>query len=89
MIHEKNDAPNLDGEFPDFISRIIRCAPLSGGEFYYLVDRLTVFNMLVSFTTGQPSGDWISMGKKQECMDDNVASVFIRSIGLKDPLMSN
>jgi hypothetical protein len=45
--------------------------------------------MLVSFTTGQPSGDWISMGKKQECMDDNVASVFIRSIGLKDPLMSN
>ena len=33
------------------------CTPLEGE--YYDADRMSVFNMVVSFTTGQPSGDWI------------------------------
>lgn len=51
------DAPNIDGTFSDFINETIECAPLTGE--YYSADRQSVFNMLVSFTTGQPSGDWI------------------------------
>ena len=56
-VIRENDDPNTDGEFGDFITETIECAPLSGE--YYLADRQTVFNMLTSFTTGQPSGDWI------------------------------
>ena len=52
-----NDDPDIDGEHPNFVSKTIACAPLEG-EFY-LADRLTVFNLILSFTTGQPSGDWI------------------------------
>ena len=56
-IIRESEAPNLDGDFVDFTSKTIACAPLNG-EFYR-ADTLTVFNMIVSFTTGQPSGDWI------------------------------
>ena len=52
-----NDEPDVDGEYPDFITQTIACAPLEG-EFY-AADKMTVFNMIVSFTTGQPSADWI------------------------------
>jgi hypothetical protein len=56
-VIRENDDPNPNGEYPDFILKTIGCAPLDGE--YYSADRLTVFNMIVSFTTGQPSGDWI------------------------------
>ena len=56
-VIRENDAPNIGGTFPDFISQTIECAPLSG-EFYN-ADKMNVFHMIVSFTTGQPSGDWI------------------------------
>lgn len=57
-IIRENDAPALTGgPFPDFISQTVACAPLTGE--YYEADKRAVFNMLVSFTTGQPSGDWI------------------------------
>lgn len=56
VIREEDD-PDHDGEYTDFISKTIACAPLTG-EFY-AADRMTVFNMIVSFTTGQPSADWI------------------------------
>lgn len=56
-VIRENEAPNTDGTFTDFITETIECAPLEG-EFY-LADRLLVFNMLISFTTGLPSGDWI------------------------------
>ena len=36
---------------------MVTCAQLEG-EFYD-ADKIPVFNMIVSFTTGQPSGDWI------------------------------
>ena len=45
------------GSHLDFINKMIACAPLSGE--YYDVDKVVVFNMLVSFTMGQLSGDWI------------------------------
>ena len=56
-IIRSNDAPNTSNDHPDFVSKTISCAPLQGE--YYDADKLAVFNMLVSFTTGQPSGDWI------------------------------
>ena len=56
-VIRQNDAPDTTGTHTDFISRTIACAPLSGD--YYESDRLAVFNLIVSFTTGQPSGDWI------------------------------
>ena len=56
-VIRENDEPNNDGDFPDFITQTIECAPLDGE--YFKADRLTVFNLIVSFTTGQPSGDWI------------------------------
>ena len=56
-VIRENDEPDHDTDYTDFVSRTVACAPLDGE--YYTADRLTVFNMLVSFTTGQPSGDWI------------------------------
>jgi hypothetical protein len=56
-VIRENDEPDINGEHSDFVSQTISCAPLTGE--YYSADRMTVFNMIVSFTTGQPSGDWI------------------------------
>lgn len=56
-VIRENDNPDYDGDHPNFVSKTIACAPLNG-EFY-LADRQTVFNLIISFTTGQPSGDWI------------------------------
>ena len=56
-VIRENDAPDTATVHPDFVSKTIACAPLQGE--YYDADRLAVFNMLVSFTTGQASGDWI------------------------------
>jgi hypothetical protein len=49
--------PDVDGDHSDFVTKTVACAPLSGE--YYDADKASVFNMIVSFTTGQPSGDWI------------------------------
>lgn len=56
-VIRENDAPDHTTIHPDFVTETIACAPLNGE--YYDADKLSVFNMLVSFTTGQPSGDWI------------------------------
>ena len=56
-VIRSNDAPDHNKTFTDFVSETIACAPLTGE--YFNADRMTVFNMIVSFTTGQPSGDWI------------------------------
>jgi len=53
----ESDQPDVNGTHADFVSETVACAPLTGE--YYMADRTQVFNMLVSFTTGQPSGDWI------------------------------
>ncbi len=52
-----NDAPDRVTVHADFIARSIACAPLAGE--YYEADRRQVFDMIVAFTTGQPSFDWI------------------------------
>ena len=36
---------------------MIACTPLSGT--YYEADRYSVYQQIISFTTGQPSEDWI------------------------------
>ena len=56
VIHE-NKEPDINGEHRDFINKTVACAPLEGG--YYAADRMSIFNIVVSFTTGQPSGEWI------------------------------
>lgn len=56
-VIRENDEPDTNGEHADFITKTVACAPLEG-EFYD-ADKIAVFNMIVSFTTGQPSGDWI------------------------------
>ena len=56
-VVRENDQPHTNGNHPDFVAETIACAPLSGE--YYQADSTSVFNMIVSFTTGQPSGDWI------------------------------
>ena len=53
----ENDQPDNTGNHHDFVTETVACAQLTGK--YYMVDRTSVFNMSVSFTTGQPSGDWI------------------------------
>ena len=56
VIREANlPAPNIN--YPDFVTRTIACTPLAGE--YFEADKLTVFNMIIAFTTGQPSGDWV------------------------------
>ena len=56
VIRENKD-PDHGENFADFIAESIACAPLKGP--FFDADKLTVFNMLVSFTTGHASGDWI------------------------------
>ena len=53
----ENDHPDNTGNHPDFVTKTVACAPLP--VEYYMADRTSVFNMIVSFTTVQPSGDWI------------------------------
>ena len=57
-VIRENDAPKVNGgPFPDFLAHTVACAPLTGA--YYEADKRSVFQMIVSFTTGQASGDWI------------------------------
>jgi hypothetical protein len=56
-VVRENDTPDRNLNNPDFISKTVACAPLYGE--HYDADKLTVFNFIVSFTTGQPSGDWV------------------------------
>ena len=52
-----NNQLDNTGNHPDFVTDTVACAPLTGE--YYMADRKSVFNIIVLFTTGQPSGDWI------------------------------
>ena len=52
-----DEAPNPVGPHANFTEKCIACAPLTGVS--YEADRSTVHQSLVSFTTGQPSEDWI------------------------------
>ena len=56
-VIRENDEPDVTTVYPEFISKTIACSPLSGE--YFDADKLTVYNFIVSFTTGQPSGDWV------------------------------
>ena len=56
-VIRENDQPDITGNHPDFVMKTVAFAPLTGE--YYMADRTSVFNMIVSFMTGQPSGDWI------------------------------
>ena len=54
-VIRENDQPDNTGNHPDFVTETVACALLTGE--YYMADRTSVFNMILSFTTGQPLGD--------------------------------
>ena len=64
-VIRENDLPDSTTVFTDFISETVARAPLNGEHFD--ADRLTVFNFIVSFTTGQPSGDWVKSTLRYTC----------------------
>ena len=53
---------DINFEHLDLINKTVACAPLEGE--YYIDERMSVFNMVVSFTAEQPSGDWIKTTMK-------------------------
>ena len=56
-VIRENDAPDTVGPHANFSEKCIACAPLAGVA--YESDRSAVHQALVSFTTGQPSENWI------------------------------
>ena len=61
-IIQENEEPDINSEHPYFLNKTVACSQLEGE--YYASDRMYVFNMFVSFTTGQPSGDLIKTTMK-------------------------
>ena len=57
-----NDAPDRMTAFSDFNERATACAPLSGAAFD--ADKRRVHQLMVSFTQGQLSEDWIKPVKR-------------------------
>ena len=62
VIRLNNDPPADQSSFTNFTSRTIACVPLSG--VHYEADRYSVFQQLLSFTTGHPSEDWIKSTRR-------------------------
>ena len=56
-VIRENDQPDRIGPHANFTEECIACAPLTGVA--YDSDRSAVHQALVSFTTGQPSENWI------------------------------
>ena len=57
-VIRRNDEPDRETDFNGlFLNQTIACAPLQGE--YYQADKASVFNMIISFTTGQSSHDWV------------------------------
>ena len=66
IIRANNDDPDTDDicwSQTDFIRETVACAPLSGK--FFDADKLTVYNLIILFTTGQPSGDWVKKAKRR------------------------
>jgi len=56
-VIRENDGPDITGPHANFSEECVARAPLSGVA--YEADRSTVHQALVTFTTGQPSENWI------------------------------
>ena len=56
-VVRENDNPDRNGPHANFVEECIACAPLNGVG--YDSDRSAVHQALVSFTSGQPSENWI------------------------------
>ena len=63
-VIRKNDEPSPSDKSLKFVARTIASAPLSGTAYEH--DSLQVHEMLVNFTTGQPSHAWIKSVEKFE-----------------------
>ena len=62
VIRTNDDPPADISDLSNWTSRTIACAPLSGT--HYEADRYTVYQQILSFTTGQPSEDWIKSTRR-------------------------
>ena len=56
-VIRENDIADTTELYQDFINKTIACAPLSCE--YYDTNKVVVFNIVVLFTTGQLSDNWI------------------------------
>lgn len=61
-VTRPNDAPDRVSAFSDFNERAIACAPLNGAAFD--ADKRRVHQLMVSFTQGHLSEDWIKPVKR-------------------------
>ena len=58
----ENEDPYINSEHPNFINKTVACEISEGG--CYAAERMSVFNTVVSYTTGQTSSDWIKIATK-------------------------
>ena len=56
-----NDAPDHTTVYQDFTDKCVACAPLTGPAFD--ADKRKVHQILVSFTQGELSEDWLKLFK--------------------------
>ena len=63
-VIRKNELPDTSALEQKFVAKTIACAPLSGTAYEH--DSLQVHEMLINFTTGQPSHAWIKSVEKYE-----------------------
>ena len=63
-VIRRNEVPDHAGTYPDFQDKCVACAPLVGAAFN--ADKRTVHQMMVSFTQGELSEDWLKPIKAQQ-----------------------
>ena len=57
VIRPNDEPPLADTEYASFLDKTVSCAPLQGS--FFDADKQVVHQALLSFTTGQLSGDWL------------------------------
>jgi len=61
-VTRENEIPIAGATYSNFMDETVACAPLTGQ--HYETDSYSVFQQILSFTTGQPSEDWIKSTKR-------------------------
>ena len=61
-VTRESEIPIAGAVYSNFMDETVACAPLTGQ--HYETDSYSVFQQILSFTTGQPSEDWIKSTKR-------------------------
>ena len=61
-VTRENELPIAGAIYSNFMDETVACAPLTGQ--HYETDSYSVYQQILSFTTGQPSEDWIKSTKR-------------------------